>query len=92
MALRHWAPPPGAVKWKKEPRPKAILNLPRCLAECRRHRIDPMSPKFDDYLIAISISERWSDETLIRLGGVNFWTMDGASILRRFEEILMFGR
>lgn len=72
-------------------KPEEIYRAPRCRAQLAAYRIYEPYAKFDDYLLAEVISQRWADKTLASTGMIDFWTMTGPELIRAFEKILTFG-
>lgn len=63
-------------------------KYPRCKAYLMALKITGNEDGWNDYYSALSIAESFEDKVLTKFGGLNFWTMDGTTLLKRMEEFL----
>lgn len=74
---------------KPRARPVAIERAPLCQSMLRQHwpPIRPPYEGYDDWLLAEAIADQMSEKRL-KAAGINFWTMNGAELIDKLEEML----
>lgn len=65
-----------------------LSRHPLCADHLRLNRTNIDDPAMDAYWAALCVAEDYSDKRLTRHGGINFWTMDGPSLLDAMESFL----